>query len=133
MRFMLLLYVPEADMGEPKPGEIEGHLAMTEAAIERGAYVTCDALEPTADAVRIRVRDGRVIRTDGPFAECKEVLGGFYVLDCKDLDEAVTFAARIPPAQNGAIELRRIATIPGWDEAVAAMRTRVAAGGTPAR
>jgi hypothetical protein len=112
-------------MGEPKPGDIEGHLAMTETAIERGAYVTCDALEPTASAVRVRVREGEVLRTDGPFAESKEVLGGFYVLDCKDMDEAISFAAMIPPARTGAIEVRRVATIPGWDDAVAAMQARV--------
>jgi hypothetical protein len=119
---MMLIYVTEADMGEPAPGVMDAHLAATKEAIGRGAYVTCDALEPTASAVRVRVRDGKAIRTDGPFAETKEIIGGFYVMDCKDMDEAVDLAAKIPAPPDGCIEIRRVATIPGWDEAVAEMR-----------
>jgi hypothetical protein len=62
------------------------------------------------------------MRTDGPFAETKEVLGGFYLLDCKDLDEALELAARIPPAKHGAIEVRPVVDIPGWDEAIGLTR-----------
>ena len=122
MKYMMLIYVTEADMGEPAPGVMDAHLAVTREAIERDAYVGCDALEPTAGAVRVRVRDGQVVRSDGPFAETKEVVGGFYIFDCKDIDEAVDLAAKIPAPASGWIEVRRIATIPGWDEAIADMR-----------
>jgi hypothetical protein len=126
MKYMLLIYVDETDMGDPDPGEIDGHLAATRDAIASGAYVGCDALEPTAGAVRVRVRDGQTVVSDGPFAESKEVLGGFYVLDCPTREEAIALAAKIPPAQRGVIEIRRVAEIPGWDDAVAAMRNELA-------
>jgi hypothetical protein len=125
MKYMLLINVTEKDMGEPAPGVMDQHLAMTEAAIERGAYVTCDALEPTATAVRVRVRDGEVLRHDGPFAETREIVGGYYVVDCRDLDEAVEFAAMIPMPPHGCVEVRPVAEIPGWDDAVAKIRARV--------
>ncbi|MBI5287400.1 MAG: YciI family protein [Chloroflexi bacterium] len=127
MKYMMLIYVTEDDMGEPAPGVMDAHLAVTREAIERGAYVTCDALEPTASAVRVRVRDGKIVRSDGPFAETKEIVGGFYVFDCRDLEEAVELAARIPSPPDGCIEIRRVAEIPGWDEAVAEMRAATSA------
>jgi len=122
LKYMMLLYVTEEDMGEPAPGVMDAHLSVTREAIERGAYVACDALEPTASAVRVRVRDGKVVRTDGPFAETKEIMGGFYVFDCKDIEEAVELAAKIPSPPHGCIEIRRVALIPGWEESVAQMR-----------
>lgn len=131
MKYMLLIYVSEADMAADDPGVIDKHLAMTEKAIASDAYVGCDALEPTASAIRIRVLDGVVHRTDGPFTELKEVLGGFYVVDCHTEDEALALAAEIPHPPHGAIEIRRIATIPGWDDAVEKIRERV--GKQPAR
>ncbi len=131
MKYMLLIYVTEADMMKDDPGVIDRHLAVTEKAIAGGAYVGCDALEPTARAIRINVKDGAVNRTDGPFTELKEVLGGFYVVDCASDDEAVALAAEIPHPPHGTIEIRRIATIPGWDDAVAEIRSRV--GKLPAR
>ena len=71
-----------------------------------------EALEPTATATTVRVRDGRTLTTDGPFAETKEALGGYYLVEAKDLDEAIDFAARIPGAQTGSIEVRPIWEIP---------------------
>lgn len=131
MKYMLLLYVTETDMTADQPGVIDRHLAVTEKAIASGAYVGCDALEPTASAIRINVKDGAVSRTDGPFTELKEVLGGFYVVDCATDDEVIALAAEIPHPPNGSIEIRRVATIPGWDDAVAEIRSRV--GKQPAR
>ncbi len=84
----------------------------------RGAYVTCDALQDRATATTVRVRNGKTLATDGPFAETKEVLGGYYILECRDLDEAMAYAAKIPDAQYGSVEVRPIATIPGWEEAI---------------
>ena len=127
MKYMLMIYVTEDDMNrEPAPGVMDQHLAMTEAAIERNAYVTCDALEPSANAVQVRVRDGEVLRADGPFAESKEIVGGFYMVDCANIDEACDIAAKIPQPDHGWIEVRPVATIPGWDEAVEGIRAKLA-------
>jgi hypothetical protein len=133
MKYMMLIYVDPTKMQEPEPGEIDAHLALTREAIGRGAYVTCDALESASNATSVRVRDGHTIVADGPFAETKEVLGGFYVFDCKDRDEAIELAARIPPARHGTIEIRAVAEIPGWDDAVADIRRDLAAESAPAR
>ncbi len=123
MKFIALIYVtPEAAAGGD-PADIEAHLDFAAGASRAGTYVTCDGLEPPPAAKSVRVRGGRVQVSDGPFAETKEVLGGFYVLDCANIDEAVALAAGIPPAAHGTIEVRPIAVISGWDEA---LRERVA-------
>lgn len=127
MKYMCLIYVDEADTQKADPAALDEHLAFTREAVERGAYVSCDALEPPEAARTVRVRAGKVQTSDGPFAESKEVLGGFYVLECKDIAEAVEFAANIPPAKNGSIEVRPIRQIPGWGEQVEAMRRGAAA------
>jgi hypothetical protein len=122
MKYMLLIYTrdyrTEADAQRDSSGDIAGHIAMAREAVERGAYVTCDALAVSGAATTVRVRDGRTVTSDGPFAETKEVLGGFYILDCKDLEEAVAYAAKIPGATAGSVEVRPIVEIPGWDEAI---------------
>ena len=79
---------------------------MSERAVLQGG----ERLRPTSDATTVRVRDGEVITSDGPFAETKEQIGGYYVVDCKDLDEAIEVAAKIPGARLGTIEVRPI-----WD------------------
>ena len=127
MKFIALIYVSPEDAATGDPEQIEAHLEFASSAIRAGAYVTCDGLEPPPNARTVRVRDGQAIVTDGPFAETKEVLGGFYVLDCDTMDEAVAMAARIPPAAHGAIEVRPVAVIPGWDEALAARTAAIAA------
>ena len=73
-----------------------------------GAFLSGDPLQPTHTATTVRVRNGKTLTTDGPFAETKEALGGFYVLNCKDLDEALELAAKIPGAKSGSIEVRPI-------------------------
>ncbi len=74
----------------------------------RGVLAGGERLHPTTDATSVRVRDGETLTSDGPFAETKEQIGGFYLVDCKDLDEAIEVAARIPGARHGTIEVRPI-------------------------
>ena len=115
MRYLLLIYGAE-QTEQPSP---EAQAAVTQAydvftrdVKERGAYLGGEALEPTPTATTVRVRDGQTLTTDGPFAETKEALGGYYLVEAKDLDQAIDFAARIPGAQNGSIEVRPIWEIP---------------------
>ncbi len=116
MKYMFLLYVNGSDPGPDVM--VPKHVAFAQEARARGAYVTCDALQDRATATTVRVRNGKTLATDGPFAETKEVLGGYYILECRDLDEAMAYAAKIPDAQYGSVEVRPIATIPGWEEAI---------------
>jgi hypothetical protein len=117
MRYLLLIYVAEAT--EPPPAEVmqaemEAYGAFTEDIRARGLMQAGEALEPTTTATTVRVQDGRTLTTDGPYAETKEALGGFYLVDARDLDEAIELAARIPAAKHGAIEVRPI-----WEQAAA--------------
>jgi hypothetical protein len=108
MKYIALIYVQEAEQTpEESQAELAAYGAFSEAAHARGVgIVGGEALMPSATATTVRVRDGKTLTTDGPFAESKEVLGGFYVLECKDLDEAIATAALIPGAQQGGIEVR---------------------------
>jgi hypothetical protein len=111
MRYLALIYTHEPT--EP-PTETNGRQMMaeygdyTQMVKDRGAYLGGEALEPSASATTVRVRDGKVSTTDGPFAETKEQLGGYYLLNCADLDEAIDLAGKIPGARSGAIEVRPI-------------------------
>ncbi len=119
MKYMFLIYVDESDpRSAGSPEDMAGHVAVAREAIAHNAYVTCDALSQTPAATTVRVRDGEAVVTDGPFAETKEALGGFYLLDCKGLDEAISYAAKIPPAAHGCVEIRPIMEIPGWEEMI---------------
>jgi hypothetical protein len=84
------------------------YAAFTNEVKEKKVYVTGEALQPTSTATTVRVRGGKTATTDGPFAETKEQLGGFYLLDCKNLDEAIEYAAKIPGASMGSVEIRPI-------------------------
>jgi hypothetical protein len=112
MKYALLIYGNEATgmaMSEAEAqAEMGEYFAFTKLVNERGVYIGGEALHPTNTATSVRVRDGKILTTDGPFAETKEQLGGFYLLDCKDLDEAIEFAAKIPGARKGLIEIRPI-------------------------
>jgi hypothetical protein len=117
MRYLLLIYTAEAS--EPPPpdvreSEMKAYGAFTEDIRKRGLMQAGEALEPTTTATTVRVQDGRTVTTDGPYAETKEALGGFYLVDARDLDEAIELAARIPAAKHGAIEVRPI-----WEQAAA--------------
>ena len=110
MRYMLLLYVedrPSPDTPEAArffSALIDYHRTCR----ERGVLVASDPLLEPASASTIRVRGGRVLRTDGPFAETTEWLGGYFILECRDVDEALELAALCPTAQNGSVEVRPI-------------------------
>ncbi|MEM7405470.1 MAG: YciI family protein [Pseudomonadota bacterium] len=112
MQYLLLIYSDEA--AEPKPGtpEMEQHMqayfTFTEEVRESGKMLGGEALEPVATATSVQVRDGKVTTTDGPFAETREQLGGFYMVDCDNLDEAIALAARIPSARLGTVEVRPV-------------------------
>lgn len=111
MRYALLIYTPESP--EPPPpdvlrAQIDGYNAFTEHIRARGAYEAGEALDETSTATTVRVRDGKTLTTDGPYAETKEALGGFYIVEAADLDEAIGYAAMIPGAARGAIEVRPI-------------------------
>lgn len=120
MLYMLLLY---HDPQVPPPDDVmDRHFALLRETSARGVYKTSEAIGGTDTATTVRVRDGKKMITDGPFAETKEVLGGFYLLDCADLDEALDYAAKIPDATNGAVEVRACRLVPGWDYTIAGDR-----------
>ncbi len=112
MQYAMLIYSDETQ--EPKPGTKEfdeyigAFFSLSDQVKENGMYQAGAALQPVATATTVRVRDGQVTTTDGPFAETKEQLGGLYVLECKDLDEAIAYAAKIPTSKLGSIEVRPI-------------------------
>ena len=112
MQYLLLIYGNEAAwaaMPKEQAGAMYGqYRAFTEAITKSGNYLGGNPLQPTSTASTVRVRDGKRAVTDGPFAETKEQLGGYYLVDAKDLDEAIAFAARIPGAKVGSIEVRPI-------------------------
>ena len=115
-KYMALIYTDEhlGDNVSPEEAQksYEAYGAFTEEARGSGKMEAGDALQPTNTATTVRVRDGKVATTDGPFAETKEQLGGFYMFNCKDLDEAIEWAAKIPGAQYGSIEVRPLMEFP---------------------
>lgn len=110
MKYACLIYGDEktgVDPGSPEFGEVmAGYMAFGQTAGDR--ILAGEPLESTATATTVTVRDGKTITTDGPFAETKEQLGGFYVLECADLDEAIALAAQIPGASTGCVEVRPV-------------------------
>lgn len=113
MRYALLIYGAEPTAAVPEDlmaAEMAAYNAFTAHITEREAYLGGEALHPTTTATTVRVVDGRTITTDGPFAETKEALGGLFVVEAADLDEAIGYAAMIPGAKHGAVEVRPI-----WD------------------
>ena len=119
MRYMFLVYSREADFAGASPQDLEriraGHWAVMDETRTRGSLLAADPLQPTAMATTVRAENGRPIVLDGPFAETKEQLAGYYILECKDLDEAIEWAAKIPTGcrgGEGCIEIRPIAAIP---------------------
>ena len=113
MKFIALIYNDESLYADATPDQsaaiFAAHGEFAQAGSEAGVYQGGgDGLQPSVTATTVRVRDGERLLTDGPFAETKEQLGGFYALECKDLDEALEWAARIPEAKSGAIEVRPV-------------------------
>jgi hypothetical protein len=112
MRFLCLVYHEETQVDALPAGEyaaiVKDVLAYREELRRGGHYVASSPLEPVRTATTIRVRGGRVTATDGPFAETKEQLGGFYLIEARDRDEAIQLASKMPPARLGCIEVRAL-------------------------
>ena len=116
MKYLLLIYENEAAFGglpEAEQGRIfEEYMEFTRHIQKSGNRLGGEALQPTSTATTVRVKDGKTLTTDGPFAETREQLGGFYLVEAKDLDEAIALAAKIPGARTGSIEVRPILPTP---------------------
>ena len=112
MQYAILIYSDEKADANATKEELDAWMgeywAYTEAMRTSGAYKGGEALHPTSAATTVRVKDGKTITTHGPFAETKEQLGGFYLIDCQNLDEAIGWAAKCPGARVGAIEVRPV-------------------------
>ena len=114
MRYVMLICSPEQAFEAFSPEEqaegLKGYAAFGEEMTKRGVIQGGERLRPTSDATTVRVADGEVVTTDGPFAETKEQIGGFYLIDCKDLDEAIEIASKIPAAKDGygSVEVRPV-------------------------
>lgn len=125
MRYMLLIYSTERAEAKADRAEMQaimqGHQAVMEGTAKAGILRAADALHPTSTATTVRVQNGKPIATDGPFAETKEQLGGYYILDCKDLDEAIHWAGKIPTAckgGSGCVEIRPILEVSQLQEQI---------------
>ena len=121
MQYMLLIFDDERVWGELSEEE-RGRLyaeygTFTNELREAGALVTADQLQPSTTATLVQVRDGETLTTDGPFAETKEQLGGYYLIEAESLDEAIEWAAKIPSARGGTIEVRPVVQLPAEVEA----------------
>ena len=114
MKYMLLVYMDEQAMTDEERQHCYVESAqLTQDLNAKGQYVAAGPLHSVATATSVRVRDGQRVVTDGPFAETREQLGGYYVVEAKDLDEAMAIAERIPPARYGTIEIRPLMEIEG--------------------
>jgi hypothetical protein len=112
MQYMLLIYSAESDDAKQNQAAILAEYgAFTQGIVQSGAFKAADRLKPVATATTVQVRDGKTLTTDGPFAETREQLGGYYLIEAKDLDEATATAAKIPTAKHGSIEVRPIWTM----------------------
>jgi hypothetical protein len=116
MRYMMLIYSREDDSATPEQLRqvAAGYGAVMKEAAQRGVFRAAEPLAPSSTATTLRLEGGRVLLTDGPFAESKEQLAGYYILDCEDLDEALEWAAKIPTACQGApgaVEVRPLREI----------------------
>lgn len=118
MRYMFMIYSKETDV--PLPSEEaetvkSAHWAVMQEAKQKGVLLAVEGLKPTATATTVRMNNGSALTTDGPFAETKEQLAGYYILECSDLDEAIEWAKRIPSCckgGGGCIEIRPVADLP---------------------
>ena len=109
MRYMLLIYLDEQALDDAERERCYRESAQLAHQLDAaGQYLAAAPLEPTATATSVRVREGKRVVTDGPFAETKEQLGGYFLIDARDLDEAIAIAAQIPMARRGTIEVRPV-------------------------
>src|ERR1700738_1852888 len=128
MRYMFLVYSRERDFAGASPHDREkvkaGHWAVMDESGRKCVFIAGEPLQPTATATTVREEDGRPLVLDGPFAETKEQLAGYYILDCKNLDEAIAWAAKIPTAckgSTGCIEIRPMMVLPPREAAARAL------------
>jgi hypothetical protein len=112
MQYLLMIYANEAEYGkmDAATGQkmMEEYGVFTQSIVQSGSFKAGDRLQPISTATTVRIRDGKTLTTDGPFAETREQLGGYYLVEAKDLDAALAIAARIPGARTGSIEVRPI-------------------------
>jgi hypothetical protein len=112
MKYLCLIYDDEKKVAGMSPKESEAfmgeYFAFTEGIQKSGHYIGGEALQPVQTATTVRIRNGKMATTDGPFAETKEQLGGFYFINAKDLNDAIQVASRIPSARTGSIEVRPV-------------------------
>ena len=112
MKYLLLLYGDESQWTNASPEDVQGEMEAYEKfgaeVMQAGAFISGEGLEATNAATTLRIRDGETVLTDGPFAETREQLGGFYLLECRDLDEAVAWAKKLPSAYSGSVEIRPV-------------------------
>jgi len=112
MKYLLTIYGDESGYADVTPEQVGQVMAAYEAfgraATEAGVLLGGEGLKDSSTATTVRVRDGETVTSDGPFADTREQLGGYYLVDCRDLDEAISWAAQIPGAFNGAIEVRPV-------------------------
>jgi len=114
MKYMLLIYLDEQALSETERQDC--YVDSTQLAHDlkaNGQYLSANPLQPVTTATSVRVREGKRLVTDGPFAETREQLGGYFLIDAKDLDAAINIAARIPAARKGTVEVRPVIDIPG--------------------
>ena len=112
MKYLCLIYDEESKLAAMSKSENDAfmgeYFSFTKSVAETGKFLAGEALEPVHAATTVRVRQGKLTTTDGPFAETKEQLGGFYLIDATDLNEAIQIASRIPSARTGSIEVRPV-------------------------
>jgi len=112
MQYLLLVYSNEAEMAARTPAAVKAltseYMEFTKGIIQGGQFKAGDRLKPTSSASTVRMRNGQVTTTDGPFAETREQLGGYYLIEAKNLDEAIAIAGRMPGAKVGSIEVRPV-------------------------
>ena len=112
MQYLLMIYSNEAEISkmDAATGQkmMDEYGAFTQSIVQSGNFKAGDRLRPASTATTVRVRDGKTLTTDGPFAETREQLGGYYLIEAKDLDAALAIAARIPGARLGSVEVRPI-------------------------
>ncbi len=131
MKYMLLVYLDEQALNESEREKCYVESAqLAQDLASKGQYLAASPLHPTATATSVRMRENQRLVTDGPFAETREQLGGYFLVEARDLDEAIGIAARIPVARVGTIEIRPVLEVAGLPDDPAAKRSQVAGRAT---
>jgi hypothetical protein len=119
MKYMLLIYLDEKALTEADRNQCyKDSTQFAHQLNASGQFLATAPLHPTSTATSVRMRDGKPLVTDGPFAETREQLGGFFMVDAKDLDEAISIASRIPAGKRGTVEIRPVIEVPGLPESL---------------